>query len=66
MAWAEPHGERYRVRYRRTGRLVTDGTYDTADAACARVRRLAHLNRAHASATAGRPAGPVAHQRQLW
>ena len=46
MAWAEPHGDRYRVRYRHAGRPVTDGTYDTADAACARVRRLDHLNRA--------------------
>jgi integrase len=46
MAWAERHGDRFRVRYRHAGRLVTDGTYDTADAAGARVRRLDHLNRA--------------------
>jgi len=46
MAWAEPHHARYRVRYRYAGRLVTDGTYDTAEAAQARVQRLDHLNRA--------------------
>lgn len=46
MAWAEPHHERYRVRYRHAGRLMTDGTYDTAEAAQARVQRLDHLNRA--------------------
>src|SRR4051794_40920592 len=46
MAWTEQHGDRFRVRYRHASRLVTDGTYDTADAACARVRHLDHLNRA--------------------
>jgi hypothetical protein len=45
MAWTEQHGDRFRVRYRHASRLVTDGTYDTADAACARVRRLDHLSR---------------------
>jgi hypothetical protein len=45
MAWAEPHHTSYRVPYRRAGRLVTDGTYDTAEAAQARVRRLDHLDR---------------------
>jgi hypothetical protein len=46
MVWAEPHHERYRVRYRHSGRLMTDGTYDTAEAAQARVQRLDHLSRA--------------------
>jgi integrase len=46
MAWTEAHGHRYRVRYRHAGRLVTDGTYDTAEAAQARVSRLDRLNRA--------------------
>jgi hypothetical protein len=40
MAWPKAHGGSYRVRYRHTGRLVTDGTYDTAEAAYSRVRRL--------------------------
>ncbi|RSM36934.1 site-specific integrase, partial [Actinoplanes sp. ATCC 53533] len=34
------------LRYRHAGRLMTDGTYDTAEAAQARVQRLDHLNRA--------------------
>jgi integrase len=46
MAWTEQHGDRFRVRYRHASRLVTDGTYDTADAACAGIRRLDHLTRA--------------------
>lgn len=46
MAWAEPHGQRYRVRYRNAGRLITDGTFGTAEAAYARVGQLDHLNRA--------------------
>ena len=36
MGWTNSHA----------GRLVTDGTYDTAEAAQARVQRLDHLNRA--------------------
>lgn len=46
MAWAELHHASYRVRYRHGGRLITDGTYDTAEAAQARVQRLLDLNRA--------------------
>ncbi len=46
MAWAEAHGGHFRVRYRSAGRLLTDGTYDTTEAAQSRVRRLDRLNRA--------------------
>lgn len=46
MAWVESHGARYRVRYRHASRLVTDGTFDTAEAAHARVGRLDRLDRA--------------------
>jgi integrase len=46
MAWTEPHGQRYRVRYRHAGRPVTDSTYDTAQQARARAQQLEHLNQA--------------------
>lgn len=55
MAWKEAHGNRYRVRYRHAGRLVTDGTYDTVEAAQARVSRLDRLNRAVALRLAAPP-----------
>ncbi len=54
MASTGAHGHRYRVRYRRTGRTITDGTYDTADAAHARANRLDHLTQA-----AKRPRAPA-------
>ena len=55
MAWKEAHGNRYRVRYRHTGRLVTDGTYDTPEAAQARVSRLDRPNQAVALRLAAPP-----------
>lgn len=33
MAWVEDHGGQCRVRYRRSGRIITDGTYTSRDEA---------------------------------
>lgn len=40
MAWVEAHGGRYRVRHRRAGRIVTDGTFTRRDDAVELAGRL--------------------------
>ncbi|RSM38890.1 hypothetical protein DMB66_58755 [Actinoplanes sp. ATCC 53533] len=40
MAWVEEHGGHYRVRYRRSGHIVTDSTYTSRDDAAEHAARL--------------------------
>ena len=45
MAWVEAHAGRYRVRYRRSGHIVTDSTHTSRDDADRQAARLNNATR---------------------
>lgn len=66
MAWAESHGDRYRVRYRDRGRLVIDGSFNDREAASARAARLNVLDRAARQTLTAAPPPTLSQWVSAW